>query len=81
MFQYISTPKSTSSEETIILEEEIKVQQTKPYVIGINCHSKFIQVNVYIKSDLKFLEYRHEFLTDRDFLIYAKNRCIKVLTN
>lgn len=56
--------KSTQNADTSILEERIEVQQTKTYGIDIDCHSKFIQVSVYVKRDLKFFEYRHEFSID-----------------
>ena len=72
-------PKSTQTAETIILEEGIEVQQTKAYGIGIDCHSKFIQVSVYVKRDLKFFEYRRELSTDWNSLIHAKEWCVKVL--
>lgn len=73
-------PESIQNAETVILEEGIEVQQTKAYGIGIDCHSKFIQVSVYVKRDLKFFEYRREFATDWNSLIHAKEWCVKVLT-
>lgn len=75
MFQFIFMSKSTQSVEMVILEDETEVQQTKAYGIGIDRHSKFIQVSVYVKCDLKFFEYRHEFATDWNFLIQAKFSC------
>lgn len=47
----------------VILEEGIEIQHTKAYGIGIDCHSKFIQVSVLAKRDLKIYEYRREFAT------------------
>lgn len=73
-------PESIQNAETVIFEEGIEVQQTKAYGIGIDCHSKFIQVSVYVKRDLKFFEYRREFATDWNSLIHAKEWCVKVLT-
>lgn len=80
MFQCIFMPKFTQNAETVILEEGTEVQQTKAYGIGIDCHSKFMQVSVYEKRDLKFFEYRHEFATDWNSLIQAKEWCVRVLT-
>lgn len=74
-------PESTQNAETVILEEEIEVQQPKAYGIGIDYHSKFIQVSIYVKRDLKFFEYRHEFPTDWNSFIQAKEWCVRVLTS
>lgn len=72
-------PNLNPNNKTVIFEEGIEVQQTKSYGIGIGCHSRFIQVSVYVKRDLKYFEYRHEFATDWDSLIQAKDWCIEVL--
>lgn len=69
------------NDETVILEDGIEVQQTKSYGIGIDCHSKFIQVSVYVKRDMKFFEYRKEFSTDWNNLIAAKSWALKVISS
>ena len=45
---------TASVDQTAILEDGIPVQETKSYGIGIDCHSKFIQVCVLAKLDLYF---------------------------
>ena len=65
--------------ETVILEEGIEVQQTKAYGVGIDTHSKFIQISVYVKRDLKFFEYRREFNTDWNSLVRAKEWVLTVI--
>lgn len=50
-------------DEIVILEEGVEIQHTKAYGIGIDCHSRFIQVNVLVKRDLRVFEYRREFST------------------
>ena len=65
--------------ETVILEEGIEVQQTKSYGVGIDTHSKFIQVSVYVKRDMKFFEDRREFSTRWNDLILAKQWILKVI--
>ena len=54
---------SVSENNLVILEEGIEIHHTKSYGIGIDCHSKFIQVSVLVKRDLKVYEYRREFST------------------
>ena len=65
--------------EIIILEEGTEVQETKAYGIGIDCHSKFIQVSVLVKRHLKFFEYRREFNTDWDSLVVSKQWVLNVI--
>ena len=67
--------------ETVILDEGIEVQQTKSYGIGIDCHSKFIQVSVYVKRGMKFFEYRREFSTDWDNLVAGKAWALDVINS
>lgn len=55
----------------IILEEGIEIQHTKAYGIGIDCHSRFIQVSVLVKRDLRVFEYRREFSTAWNILLEA----------
>lgn len=70
----------SKNDETVILEDGIEVQQTKSYGIGIDCHSKFIQVSVFVKRNLKFFEYRNEFSTAWDSLVSAKSWVLKVIS-
>ena len=69
----------TSGDETIILEDGIPVQETKSYGIGIDCHSKFIQVCVLSKRGLHFYAHQKKFGTDWDSLVSAKDWCIRIL--
>lgn len=62
---------TTGSEEIVILEEGVEIQHTKAYGIGIDCHSKFIQVSVLVKRDLRVFEYRREFSTSWNALLEA----------
>ena len=66
--------------ELIINEEGIEVQQTKAYGVGIDTHSKFIQVSVLVKRDMKFFEYRHEFPTDWNSLVEAKSWGLHIIS-
>lgn len=67
--------------EVLILEEGIEVQDTKAYGIGIDCHSKFIQVSVYVKCSQKFYEYRREFKTDWESLVFSKKWVLSVINS
>jgi len=53
-----------SPKQLLLFGEGIDVQQSKAYGIGIDCHSKFIQVSVIVKRDLHTYEYRREYPTD-----------------
>lgn len=76
----VSQPSSASdANRIIILEEGIEAHTTKSYGIGIDCHSKFIQVSVLVKRDLRAYEYRREFATDWLSLVEAKEWCVAVL--
>lgn len=70
----------SKNNETVIPEGGSEVQETKAYGIGIDCHSKFIQVSVYVRRDMKFYEYRHEFGTDWPSLVKAKEWSLNVIT-
>ena len=47
-----SDPPSDGSNALEILEEGIEIEHTKAYGVGIDCHSKFIQVSVIVKRNL-----------------------------
>ncbi len=69
----------SSGNKTIILNDGVQVQETKSYGIGIDCHSKFIQVCVLAKRGLHFYAHQKEFGTDWDSLVLAKDWCCQVL--
>ena len=58
-----------------------EVQETKAYGIGIDCHSKFIQVSVFARRDMKFYEYRNEFGTDWPSLVHAKEWALDIINS
>lgn len=65
----------------IILEEGIEIQHTKAYGIGIDCHSKFIQISVLVKRDLRVFEYRREFSTSWNALSEACSWSKSIIQN
>ena len=81
MLEYVPdtiTP-STHVSEPVILEDGIEVHHTKSYGIGIDCHSKFIQVSVLVKRDMRFFEYRNTFSTAWEGLVLSKSWCMDVI--
>jgi transposase len=70
---------TVSDDRMVILEDGVPVQETKSYGIGIDCHSKFIQVCVLTKRDLSFYAHQKEFGTDWNSLTDAKEWCLRVL--
>ena len=78
MSDLLSVPENG---EIVILEEGTEIQDTKAYGLGIDCHSKFIQVSVFVKKSLKFYEYRREFGTDWDSLVFAKKWVLAVISS
>lgn len=81
-FTPITQPSSPSdANEIVILEEGTEVQTTKAYGIGIDCHSKFVQISVLVKRELHFFEYRQEFGTDWFGLRKAKRWAMSVIEN
>lgn len=71
--------KSKNNEIIIAPEDGTEVHDTKSYGIGIDCHSKFIQVSVLVKRDMKCFEYRHAFGTDWNSLCTAKDWSLSVI--
>lgn len=64
-YQPVSQPSSTSDADfEVKLDEGKEVQDLKPFGIGVDVHSKFIQVCVLVKRDLRIYEYNQEFTTD-----------------
>lgn len=74
-----SDPPSNRSNELEILEEGIEIEHTKAYGIGIDCHSKFIQVSVIIKRNLHTFEFRYEAGTDLPSLAAARDKAIDII--
>ena len=68
------------NDEIVILEEGTEVQQTKAYGIGVDCHSQFIQISVFVKNNMKFFEYRRESATDWESLVRAKSWVLGVIS-
>ena len=75
-----SDPPSDGSTAVAILEEGIEIQHTKAYGVGIDCHSRFIQVSVIVKRNLHTYEYRFEFGTDLPSLEKAREKTIETIT-
>lgn len=74
-----SDPPSDRSNELEILEEGIEIEHTKAYGVGIDCHSKFIQVSVIIKRNLHTFEFRYEAGTDLPSLAAARDKAIDII--
>lgn len=66
-------------DEIVILEEGVEIQHTKAYGIGIDCHSRFIQVSVLGKRDLRVFEYRREFSTSWNAISEACARAKSII--
>ncbi len=69
----------TSGDKAVIFGDGVPVQETKSYGIGIDTHSKFIQVCVLVKRGLQFYAHQKEFGTDWDSLVAAKAWCLRIL--
>ena len=67
--------------QLLLFEEGIEVQQSKAYGVGIDCHSKFIQVSVIVKRDLRTYEYRREYNTDWNSLTDAHSWIIAIISS
>lgn len=67
------------TKQLYIVEDGVEIQQTKSYGVGIDCHSKFIQVSVIIKRDLRTFEYRREFGTDWLSLTESKDWILMII--
>jgi len=64
-FNPVSQPSSASDADEIVkLDQGKEIQDLKPFGIGIDVHSKFIQVCVLVKNNLRIFEYNKEFTTD-----------------
>lgn len=74
-----SDPPSDRSKILEICEEGIEIEHTKAYGVGIDCHSKFIQVSVIVKQNLHTFEYRYEADTDLPSLAAAHSKAITII--
>ena len=60
-------------------DEGVEVQTLRSYGVGIDCHSKFIAVCVHVRRDNHVYIYRHDFDTDWNSLVEAKEWVIAVI--
>ena len=59
--------------------EGVEITYTKDYGIGIDCHSRFIQVNVLARNGARILEHRKSFDTDWESLCEARDWAAGIL--
>ena len=67
------------SETGEVLETGTEIQYTKDYGVGIDCHSKFLQISVLVKNGPSVFEYRNQFDTDWQSVVNAKVWVISVI--
>ena len=65
--------------QDIVAQEGVEIRYTKDYGCGLDVHRKFIQVSVLVKHDLSVFEYRHEFNTDWESVLKAKEWVITIV--
>ena len=72
---------STATEVVIRSEGDqgIEVQVLKSYGVGIDCHSKFIAVCVHVRNNNRIFKYLHDFDTDWNSLLEAKQWVIDTI--
>lgn len=76
----LPTIADAPAKEIVIAQEGgLIVEYAKSYGIGIDTHSKFIQVSVLVKRGDHYFEYRHEFGTDWPSLIQSRDWARAVL--
>lgn len=81
-FNPVSQPSSASDADEIVkLDQGKEIQDLKPFGIGIDVHSKFIQVCVLVKNNLRIFEYNNEFTTDWYGLLKGKRWAKAVVQN
>lgn len=61
------------------IQDSDDIEYVKEYGIGIDCHSKFIEVCVRHRKDTTILKAQGHFSTDWDSLIAARDWCISIL--
>ena len=64
-----------------VLETGTEIQYTKDYGVGIDCHSKFLQISVLVKNGPSVFEYRNQFDTDWQSVVNAKEWVVSVIEN
>ena len=74
----IRNPDSVVDDFSDVLTNE-DIEYVKEYGIGIDCHSKFIEVCVRYRCDNVIQKAQSRFATDWDSLVAARNWCIDVL--
>ena len=67
------------SETGEVLETGTEIQYTKDYGVGIDCHSRFLQISVLVKNGPSVFEYRNQFDTDWQSVVNAKDWIISVI--
>ena len=67
------------SETGEVLETGTEIQYTKDYGVGIDCHSKFLQISVLVKNGPSVFEYRNQFDTDWQSVVNAKEWVVSVI--
>ena len=78
----LARDSSQTAVEISILTENgqgVEVQNLQSYGIGIDCHSRFIAVCVHVRRDSRVFRYQHDFDTDWDSLIEAKNWAVRTI--
>lgn len=69
------------SETGEVLETGTEIQYTKEYGVGLDCHSKFLQISVLVKNGPSVFEYRNQFDTDWQSVVKAKEWVVSVIEN
>lgn len=69
------------SETGEVLETGTEIQYTKDFGIGLDCHSKFLQISVLVKNGPSVFEYRNQFDTDWQSVVKAKEWVVSVIEN
>ena len=70
--------------EVIVLEEGdqgVEVQKLHSYGVGIDTHSRFIAVCVHVRRNNSVYKYQHDFNTDWDSLLSAKQWVLDTIRN
>ena len=67
------------SETGEVLETGTEIQYTKDYGVGIDCHSRFLQITVLVKNGPSVFEYRNQFDTDWQSVVNAKEWVVSVI--
>ena len=67
------------SETGEVLETGTEIQYTKDYGVGIDCHSRFLQISVLVKNGPSVFEYRNQFDTDWQSVVNAKEWVVSVI--